>query len=137
MLKPSPIEQFIEAINGSAKLKRECQGVLDGSRGPKAFVQLGAKHGYKFSQVQTRAYFRSILQAPSAKAVSERQVGAIVGAKDAAELGQRDPQLLNAVLMLRGMSFKKTPSWTGFGFVRSVKARSKAPAKTAARAKSA
>ena len=136
MLKPSSIEQFIEAINGSAKLKRECQAALDGSRGPTAFVLLGAKHGYKFSQAQTRAYFRNILQTPASKAVSERQLSAIVGAKVDAELPQRDSQLQNAVVMLRGMSFKKTPTWTGFGFVRSVRA-ARAPAKAAAKAKSA
>ena len=124
MLKPSAIEEFIEAINASPKLRREAQKALDGSKGPKRFVDLGKQNNYKFTEAKARAYFRSLLQAPASKAVADRKLKVIVGAKDATP-APRDAQLENAVVMLRTMNFTKTPAWTGFGFVRTLRSAKK------------
>jgi hypothetical protein len=122
-IKPSAIEKFVEAINDSPELTRECTKVLEGSRDPKNFVKLGAKHGYKFTQAQARSYFRDIAGVASARAVSQQQLKAVVGAKVESFVAPRDDRLANVVSMLRSMSFKKPPTWTVFTFPTSDKRR--------------
>lgn len=121
MVKPSAVQQFIEAINASPTLARECEKALDGSTDAKSFVALGAKHGYKFTQTQAKSYFRDIAEAPSAQELSEQQLKAVVGAKVDAEQPPRGEQLKNALSMLRGMNFSQPPTWTVFAFAPSRK----------------
>lgn len=121
MPKPSTVEKFIEEINASPELTRECTKALDGSKDAKKFVKLGAKHGFKFTQTEARSYFRNIAQAPSALALSEKKLKAVVGAKVDAELPSRGEQIKNVLTMLRGMNFKKPPTWTVFSFSPSPK----------------
>src|SRR5215475_15750676 len=113
MVKRSAIAKFVEAVNASPELTRECEKALDGSKDAKKFVALGRKHGFKFTQSQARAYFRDVSQAPSGRALSKARLKAEVGAKveDFPAPG-RGQQLKNAISMLRGMSFKRPPEWT-------------------------
>lgn len=116
MTKASAVEQFIEAINESPQLAREARAALDGSKGPRAFVELGAEHGYKFTQAQAQAYFRDIAEAPPSDLLSEIELRKVLGAKVDQEPAPRDRQLKSALTMLREMNFERPPRWTVFAF---------------------
>jgi len=114
----SPIDKFIASVNASPDLHKQVQKALEGSTSPKTFVELGAKHGYTFTEAEAKSYFEDLFNAPSSRSATGGTGAHFAGSKDVPNPNDgRQERLKQAVILLRPTAFKgTTPHWTGFDF---------------------
>jgi hypothetical protein len=114
----SAIDKFISSVNASRDLHKQVQKALEGSTSPKTFVELGAKHGYTFTEAEAQSYFADLFNAPSSESATSGTGQHFAGSKDVPNpLEGRQERLKQAVTLLRPTAFKGTPPhWTGFDF---------------------
>jgi predicted ribosomally synthesized peptide with nif11-like leader len=107
------VQQFITAVNKSPELQAKTQKALEGSKDPKAFVAVAKEAGHKFTEDDARNYFSEVLVPKRPGELGDKDLEQISGGKDANRV--KSP-LTDTVKMLQSMTFKVSPSWTGFQF---------------------
>ena len=100
------VARFVEAVNRSPELQRQCRDVLVGSEDPGGFTLLGRANGFDFSEEDVRSYFGIVLGQPEPRELADDDLARVSGGAGGFAVGVARLQSRALFRDLGG-----TPSW--------------------------